>query len=66
MTFKKLIRDLKCEDCDGKGGHRVRPCADCKGQGMKVKMVQVNFTYILVLKLLSMYMKFRARHIEWQ
>ena len=42
MTFKKLIRDLKCEDCDGKGGTRVKSCADCKGQGMKVKMVQVR------------------------
>jgi len=30
-------RDIKCEDCDGKGGKKVRKCAECNGMGVKTR-----------------------------
>ena len=35
-------RDLKCENCDGKGGMKVTSCAECKGRGMKTQMKQIG------------------------
>ena len=41
---KKLAanRDLRCGDCDGKGGTKVETCGDCRGRGMKVMTKQIG------------------------
>lgn len=41
---KKLAanRDLRCTNCDGKGGSKVDICYDCKGRGIKVMMKQIG------------------------
>jgi len=31
-----------CVDCDGKGGSEVEKCADCKGNGITVKLMQLG------------------------
>ena len=35
-------RDLKCEDCDGKGGKNVKKCTECNGLGVKTKTRQMG------------------------
>ena len=35
-------RDLKCDDCDGKGGKSVKKCTECNGQGVKLKTRQMG------------------------
>eukprot|EP00095_Tigriopus_kingsejongensis_P011995 snap_masked-scaffold266_size231069-processed-gene-0.2 protein:Tk11995 transcript:snap_masked-scaffold266_size231069-processed-gene-0.2-mRNA-1 annotation:"homolog subfamily a member 1" len=35
-------RDVKCHECDGKGGSNVQTCPDCKGRGMKVSTRQIG------------------------
>ena len=35
-------RDLKCEDCNGKGGKKVKKCSDCNGLGMKTRTRQMG------------------------
>jgi len=35
-------RDLKCDECDGKGGKSVKKCTECNGQGVKLKTRQMG------------------------
>ena len=35
-------RDIQCENCDGKGGKKVKKCSDCHGLGMKTKTRQMG------------------------
>ena len=35
-------RDLKCEECDGKGGKSVKKCTECQGMGVKLKTKQMG------------------------
>ena len=35
-------RDLKCDDCDGKGGKNVKKCTECMGLGVKTKTRQMG------------------------
>ena len=35
-------RQKVCLDCDGKGGENIETCAECKGQGIVIKMVQMG------------------------
>lgn len=39
----KYKRHIKCDHCDGKGGHDVRTCPDCNGTGQKVSVVNGFF-----------------------
>jgi len=34
-----MKRYRPCEDCDGKGGESCEKCGECKGRGVKVRMV---------------------------
>ncbi len=38
----EIQRYRLCEDCKGAGGEGVQKCAECKGRGAVVKMVQVG------------------------
>ena len=35
-------RDIRCDDCDGKGGSVVKKCPDCRGQGIKTVTKQIG------------------------
>ena len=35
-------RDLKCDECDGKGGKSVKKCTECNGMGVKLKTRQMG------------------------
>jgi DnaJ family protein A protein 2 len=35
-------RDLKCDECDGKGGKSVKKCTECQGMGVKLKTRQMG------------------------
>jgi len=34
-----VTRDIKCDDCDGKGGSNVLKCDVCRGSGVKVDIL---------------------------
>lgn len=42
----KYTRDVKCNDCDGHGGHDVHDCNVCGGQGHVVKMFRTPIGHI--------------------
>merc|ERR1719351_580231 len=35
-------RDLRCDECDGKGGKSVKKCTECNGMGVKLKTRQMG------------------------
>jgi len=35
-------RDIKCEECDGKGAKKVTKCGDCNGMGMRIRQQRMG------------------------
>jgi DnaJ family protein A protein 2 len=48
----RLSKSLICEPCKGKGGAKVVPCRECRGQGIKVRTCRYLVLSALLCSLL--------------